>query len=74
MKFLKKHWIEIACTSLAGIATYLAGQKIIWCWYVWLLADVFWGWYFIKKKSWVFFVANFGWVALNIYCLLEWMK
>lgn len=62
-------WIA-SLISLFGVV--LNAYKIIWCWPVWCLANIFWIYWAIKKKEWSQLVLWIVFTIANIYGWYQW--
>jgi nicotinamide riboside transporter PnuC len=64
-------WIA---TTLTVSGVILNASQIIWCWPIWIIANIFWIYSSFKKKDWpqfvlfaVFTITNFyGWYVWSI--------
>jgi len=61
-------------TIFAILGIILNAQKIIWCWPMWLLSNVFFAIHFIPKKEWVFLFLIFVYTILDAWAWVMWLK
>jgi nicotinamide mononucleotide transporter len=53
--------------SLMGII--LNASKIIWCWPIWILSNIFWIYWAYKKREWALFSL---WIVFSIFNMYGW--
>tara|TARA_B100000959_G_C14832555_1_gene562507 strand:+ start:690 stop:929 length:240 start_codon:yes stop_codon:yes gene_type:complete len=44
------------------------------CWLVWIVGNIFVGWYCVTKKAWPTALMSFVLVILNIYGYVSWVS
>lgn len=60
--------------ALSILATWMVAQKIVECWYVWILTDVFATGLYIHQKMYPTAVLFAAYSILSVVGLLEWQK
>ena len=61
-------WIA---SSFSLIGTLLNAFKIIWCWPLWIVGNLFWIYWSWKKKEWSQLVL---WIAFQIANMIGWYQ
>ena len=73
LKILKWLWGQkgwgAAIISLGGV--WLAGEKNIWCWPVWIFGCILFLWHYTEKKD---APSIFLWIAYIIFNFYSWLK
>jgi len=64
-------WIALA---LSVIGIFLNAKKIIWCWPVWIVSNIFWIIHTVNAGDTAATVLWFVFLASNMYGAYEWNK
>lgn len=64
-------WIATAL-SLFGLI--LNAKRIIWCWPIWILANIYWVQAAYHKQDWPTFALWMAYSAFNVYGWYSWAK
>jgi nicotinamide riboside transporter PnuC len=69
MKIKIMGWIASAL-SITGVI--FNAYKIIWCWPIWIIANLFWAYLAFKRKDWAQLVLWIVFTLSNLYAWYIW--
>jgi nicotinamide mononucleotide transporter len=66
--------IDIIATTLSIVGIILNAKKIIWCWHIWILSNIFWIIYSISTQQWSQLILWVAFLIFNFYGYFQWKK
>ena len=66
--------MDIIALILSVIGIILNAKKIIWCWLVWIISNIFWIIYMINRDEISSVILWIVFTIFNIYGWYEWKK
>lgn len=61
-------------TILSILGIILNAYLIIWCWLIWIMSNIFWIYWALKKKEWAQIILWIVFLCSNIFGLWQWVK